>query len=80
MIELEPVGIAQQRLQVGRGIVAVGAEAHQMLVAAAVGELDQAQAVAAGNQPHRLGVDRDRPVGGEQVERGEVFFVEMIRP
>ena len=63
MVELEPLGIAQQRLQVGRGIVAARAEADEMLVAAAVGDLDQAQPVAARDQAHRLGVDRDRPVG-----------------
>ena len=63
MIELEPVGIAEQRLEVGRGIVAVRAEADQMLVAVAVGQLDQAQPVAAGDQAHRLGVDGDRAVG-----------------
>ena len=79
MIELEPIGIAEQRLEVGRGIIAVGAEADEMLVAAAVGELDQAQPVAARDQPHRLGIDRDRHVGREQVGRGKVFFVKIDR-
>ena len=79
MIELEPVGIGQQRLEIGRGIVAVGAEADEMLVAGSVGQLDQAQPVAAGNQAHRLGIDRDRRSGVEQVGRGQVFFVKMDR-
>ena len=46
MIELEPIGIGEQRLQARRGIVAAGAEADQMLVALAVGQLHQAQPVA----------------------------------
>ncbi len=48
-----------------------------MLVAFAVGQLDQAQSVAAGQQAHRLGIDGDRNAGRKQLARGQVFFVEM---
>ena len=35
--------------------------------------------IAAGDQAHRLGVDRDRYAGREQIGGGQVFFVEMDR-
>ena len=47
-----------------------------MLVALAVGQLHQAQPVAARQQAHRLGVDGDRPVGELHVG-GQVFLVKM---
>ena len=47
-----------------------------MLVALAVGQLDQAQPVAAREQAHRLGVDRDRSVGKRHSGR-QIVFVEM---
>ena len=76
MIDFEPVGIAEQRLEPGRGIVACRPEADEMLVAAAVGKLDQAQPVAPREQPHRLGIDRDRTVGEAHV-RGQILLVEV---
>ena len=51
MVELQPRRIGQQRLQVRRGIIAARAEADEMLVALAVGKLDEAQPVAAGFRP-----------------------------
>ena len=42
MIELEAIRIAKKRLQVRSGIVATALEAHQMLVAFSIGELDDA--------------------------------------
>ena len=79
MIELEPVRVGQQRLEIRRGIIAVGAEADEMLVARAVAKLHQAQPVAAGNQAHRLGIDRDRPARRTGTADGQVFFVKMDR-
>ena len=75
MVELEPLRVGEQRLEPRRGIVAADGEADQMLVALAVRKLHQAQPVAAGNQPHRLGVDGDRAV--ERHAFGQVFLVEM---
>src|SRR3546814_6909114 len=77
MIELEPFGVGQHRFEMGRGIIAAGVEAHQMLVAAAIGDLDDTQSITRGDQPHRLGVDRDR--AGAEHAGGQVFFVEMDR-
>ena len=45
-----------------------------MLVAAAVGDLHQAEPVAAELQAHRLGVDGDRPVAERPF--GQILFVE----
>ena len=78
MIELQPLRIGEQRLEIGRGIVAAAPEADEMLVALAVRQLHQAQPVAARHQAHRLGVDGDRPVGELHVG-GQVFFVQMDR-
>jgi hypothetical protein len=75
MVELEPARVGQHRLQVGRVVRASGPKADQMLVAAAVGDLHDAQAVAAELKSHRLGVDRDGPVGEDSF--GKVLFVEM---
>ena len=77
MIEFEPLGIAEQRLEVRRGIIALRSESHQMLVARPVGQLDQAQSVAPGDQAHRFGIDRDDRPGGENIGRGKIFFVEV---
>ena len=76
MVELQPRRIGQQRAQIRRGIIAARREAHEMLVGAAIGQLHDAEPVARGDQPHRLGIDGDRGAGGEQVA-GQVFFVEM---
>ena len=76
MIELQPLGIGEHGAQVRRGIVAVGAEADQMLVAAPVRQLDDAEAIARGDEPHRLGIDGDRGAGGEDA-RGQVFLMKM---
>ena len=75
MVELQPRGIGEHGLEIGRGIVAVGAEADEMLVAAAVRDLHQAEPVAAELKAHRLGVDGDRT--GAEHAGGQVFFVEM---
>ncbi len=75
MIELEPVGIGEHGLQIGRIERAVGRETDEMLVAAPVGYLDQAEPVAAQLQPHGFGVDGNR-AGGEHAF-GQVFFMEV---
>jgi hypothetical protein len=46
-----------------------------MLLAAAVRDLDEAQAITARMKAHSLGVDGDRP-GGKHAF-GQVFFVKM---
>jgi hypothetical protein len=46
-----------------------------MLVAPTVGDLDDAEPVARGDQAHGLGIDRDR--AGSEHTFGEIFFVEM---
>ncbi|GFZ96729.1 hypothetical protein GCM10010923_00700 [Blastomonas marina] len=47
-----------------------------MLVAAAVADLDHTQPVAAGDQAHRLGIDRER-AGAFEDAFGEVFFMKV---
>ena len=51
MIELQPVRVGEQCLEVGRRIVASTPESDQMLVAPAVRQLDEAQPVAARIRP-----------------------------
>src|SRR3546814_12984011 len=66
MIELEPFGVGQHRFEMGRGIIAAGVEAHQMLVAAAIGDLDDTQSIKRGEQPHK---SEERREGKECVSR-----------
>ena len=54
MIKLQAILIGEQSLEVGRGIVAVSAEADEMLVALAVGQLDQAQSIAPGDETSKV--------------------------
>ena len=75
MEQLEAVRIGQHGLEVGRVIVAVGAEAHEMFVALAVADLHDAQPVADGHETHGFGIDGHRAIGEDAC--GEVFFVEM---
>ena len=51
------------------------AEADEVLILATIGKLDDAQPIARGNQPHRLGIDGDR-ARAEQAG-GNIFFVEV---
>jgi hypothetical protein len=60
---------------VGGGIIAARRKADEMLVAPPVGNLDDAEPVAAGVQTHRLGIDGDRP-GREHAWR-KVFLMKM---
>ncbi len=76
MIELGPRRIGEDRLQHRRGIVA-GREADEMLVAAPVGELDEAQPVAGRVETHRLGIDGDR--ARREDIGGKIAFVEIDR-
>ena len=48
----------------------------EVLVALAVGQLDEAQPVAAGDEAHGFGVDGDRPVG-ERDLGGQVLLVQV---
>jgi hypothetical protein len=75
MIELHPIGIAQNGGQIGRFVFAVGIEADEMFVPPAIADLHHAQAVARGYQPHGLGIDRDGPFKDDI--GGQVFFVEI---
>ena len=63
MVELQPPGVGEERLQIGRGVSAPLGEPHEMLVAAPVGQLNDAQPVAARVKAHRLGIDGNRAVG-----------------
>jgi hypothetical protein len=47
-----------------------------MFLAPAVGQLDQTEPVAAGNEAHGFGVDSDRTVRESDVG-GEVFLMQM---
>src|SRR3546814_12737861 len=70
MEQLEPRGVGQDRLEHRRVIGAAGTKADEMLVAAAVAALDQAQPGAQRVQPHGLGVagrSEERRVGKEGV-------------
>ncbi len=75
MIELEPRRIGEHRFQVGRGEIAAGRKPHEMLVAPAVADLQQAQPVTRGYQTHGFGIDRNR-AGGEN-SGGEIVFVKV---
>src|SRR3954465_1926774 len=75
MVELEPRRVGQHRLEVGCRVIALRAEADEMLVAAAVRNLHEAQPRAARKEAHRLGIDGDGP-GGEDA-LGQILFVEM---
>ena len=54
-------------------------EPNQMLVARPVAQLHQTKPVAARNQAHGFGIDRNRRAGREQVDRGNIFFVKVDR-
>ena len=75
VIDLEPRGIGQHRLQVGRVVAAAAGEAHQVLVPPPVGYLHDAEAVARRDQPHGLGIDGDGPRREHAV--GQVFLMKM---
>ena len=75
MVELQSRRIGEHRLEDGRVIGAAGGEADEMLVAAPVGDLDEAEPVAAELEPHRLGIDGDRARAEHAF--GQVFFVQM---
>ena len=75
MEQLEAGWIGQHGLEVGRVIVAVGAEAHEMFVTLAVADLDHAQPVADRDETHGFGIDGHGAIGEDAC--GEVFFVEM---
>ena len=75
MIELHPVRIAQHGGQIGRLVLAVGIEADEVFIPAAIADLHHAQAIARGYQPHRLGIDGDRSIRKHAC--GQVFFVKI---
>src|SRR5712691_2818299 len=59
MEQLDDRWIDQQPLEVRR-VVAAGGELHQVRIAIATRQLDQAKPIAMRVEPHRLGVDRHR--------------------
>ncbi len=75
MEQLEPCGIGQHRLEIGRVVIAVGRKADKVLVALAVADLDDAQPVADRDKTHGFGIDGHGAIGEDAC--GEVFFVEM---
>jgi len=78
MIELEPLRIGEQRLEVGRRIIAAALESDEVLVALSIGQLHHAEPIPAGDQAHCLGIDGNRSIRKPQV-RGQVFLMEMNR-
>ena len=69
--EMEDLGdrrIGQEQTEIGRARLALG-DADDIDAAVAGRELHEAEPVAAGLQPHRLGVDRHEiAIGGEIAE------------
>jgi len=78
VIELEAARVAEQRLQIRGGIIAAAPEADEMFVSLPIGQLDQAEPVAARNEAHGFGIYRDR-TDREAYAGGQVFFVKMDR-
>src|SRR5438270_182937 len=78
MIQLQPVRIGEQRLQIRRRIVASAAESDEMLIPLSARQLHQAQPVAPGDEAHRFGVDSDRPIRESHIGR-QVFLMQMDR-
>lgn len=74
MIELEARTIGQKRFEIGGAIIA--GKAHQVFVAVAIGELDEAEPVAVGQKAHGFGIDGYGP-GREDRGGGEIALVEM---
>jgi len=75
VIELEALRIGQHGLEV-RGVVgAARSEPDEVLVSLPVGDLDHAQTIARGDEPHRLGVDGNGPRREDAL--GEIFLVEI---
>ena len=75
MKQFEACRIGKNGAQIRCPIIAVPAKADQMLVPAAVGNLQQAEPVAWGNQPHGFRVNGDRTLG--QYARGQIFFMQI---
>ena len=59
----------------GGGIVAVRREAHEMLVAAAIRNLDEAKPVTRRDQTHGFGIDGDRTRCEDAL--GQIFLVQI---
>ena len=75
MVEFHPLRIGQYGLEVRRVIGRSRREADEVLIPPAIGNLQQAQPVARGDQSHGFGIDRNRP--GREHAFGEIFFVEI---
>ena len=73
MIQLQPFGIGQHRLEVRRGIVTANLEPHEVFIAIAIGDLQEAEPVAWGDEAHGLGVDSNRT--RRKYAFGKIFFV-----
>ena len=73
MEQLQTGGIGQYRTQIWCRKVTVAAKTHKMFIAASVGNLQQAQPVTRGDEPHGFGVYGDGAIG--QYACGKVFFV-----
>ena len=72
--QFQPFGIGQHRLQIGRVILA-GGKAHEVLIAVAVADLQQAQPVAVRVEAHGLAVHGYR--AGSEDAGGQVAFVKI---
>ena len=82
MKQLETFRIGKNGTQIGCFIVTVSAKTDQMFVPAAIGNLQKAQPVAWGNQPHGFRVNRHDCAKVQPI--GQVVFVKVngheVRP
>ena len=68
MIELKPVRIAKHGFEMRCGIIAVWGKTDKMFITAAIGNLNETQAIPARLQTHGFGIDRNwagaKDIGG----------------
>ncbi len=76
MVELDAGFISQDAGQIGGFIIAPRREAHEMLIARSIRDLDDAKPVAVGDETHGLCVD-GQIAGALKHAIGQVFFVKM---
>ena len=75
VVEFHPRRVGKHGLEVRCVERTARRETDEVLVAPAVGDLDEAQSIAWCNQPHRFGIDRYS--AGTKHTFGEIFFMEM---
>ena len=75
MIEFQPVRVGEQGLEIGCREIAAWAKANEMFITAAIRYLHETKTVAAGLEPHCLGIDCNRTAAQDAL--GQIFFMEM---